>query len=111
MKVGLEWPQSRTNLFIWFDLICWIILLAGEQLVLNPFKPGDPNQQWEHHERHIRNRLQHNNVLDVYGKCRLLVLFRWNRYGNTRKPEHETRVRASRVRHAWNTRETCVSHA
>jgi len=40
-------------------------LSAGSAIVLNPYQPGNPNQQWERENPFIRSRATPNKVLDI----------------------------------------------
>jgi len=40
-------------------------LSTGSAIVLNPYQPGSPNQQWERADPFIRNRATPNKVLDI----------------------------------------------
>jgi len=42
--------------------------IEGGQLVVNPFKAGDQNQQWVRDGQVIRNRINRDNVLDILEK-------------------------------------------
>jgi len=44
-------------------------LFAGNNIVLMPYCPGNPNQQWERENQFIRNRAMPNKVLDVASEC------------------------------------------
>lgn len=42
--------------------------IEDERLVVRPYQQGDPNQQWTRAEPHIRNKVDSNRVLDVFGE-------------------------------------------
>jgi len=44
-------------------------LCAGNTIILTPYCPGNPNQQWERENQFIRNRAMPNKVLDVASEC------------------------------------------
>jgi len=44
--------------------------IEDEKLVVRPFQNGDPNQQWLRADAHIRNKIDKNRVIDVYGENR-----------------------------------------
>ena len=40
-------------------------LFTGNTIVLNPYNPGNPNQQWERADPFVRSRATPNKVLDI----------------------------------------------
>lgn len=42
--------------------------LTDDKLVVKPFQPNDPNQQWMRQEAFIKNKTDQNRVLDIYGE-------------------------------------------
>jgi len=44
--------------------------IENEQLVVRPFQQGDPNQQWMRVDKHIKNRMDQNRVLDIFSNNR-----------------------------------------
>jgi len=53
---------------------------AGSAIVLNPYYPGSPNQQWERADPFIRNRATPNKVLDIAGEYNYSM---WEQTGTT----------------------------
>jgi len=50
-------------------MIClYSVYFVGSTIVLNPYHPGNPNQQWERADPFIRNRVTPNKVIDIAGK-------------------------------------------
>jgi len=43
-------------------------LFAGSTIVLNPYKPHNPKQQWKRDVPFIRNKETPNKVLDIAGE-------------------------------------------
>ena len=42
--------------------------IEDEKLVVRPFQHGDPNQQWTRADPQIRNKVDSNRVIDIYGE-------------------------------------------
>jgi hypothetical protein len=44
-----------------------VVMYLGETVVLQPYYPGNTNQQWMRADPFIQSRVQPNRVLDVAG--------------------------------------------
>lgn len=57
----------------------------GSCIVVQPYVYGNPNQQWERADPHIRNRLQPHKVLDIANNDRNAgaYLVSWDRHGSS----------------------------
>ena len=56
----LPWQVDRK-----YDIQSAVLIFSGDSLVLNPFQPGNPNQQWFLNGFKLQNRFNPNMVLDI----------------------------------------------
>jgi hypothetical protein len=61
-----------------------VLAIKNNELCVEKYKEGNPDQQWVRHDQYIRNRVDPNKVLDVYegNKNKGAKIGAWSYHGN-----------------------------
>jgi hypothetical protein len=74
-KKVIPWDRHGKDNQLWYDDLATGTIrskhqnlcldIESDQLVVKPYQQGDPNQQWVREGEFIRNRVDHNKVIDI----------------------------------------------